>query len=114
MGVLKEQYLKDQEDHYIRLAEALGISWEELITLDYEVSANMSKDGLIYGYVVTFNEENDKKLLEKISGIESNLSVHLPAWALERSAEDEYELGAIFDNAEYQSNFLREIENINQ
>ena len=114
MGGLKEQYLKDQEDHYICLAEALGISWEELIALDYEVSANMSKDGLIYGYVVTFNEENDKKLLEKISGIDSNLSVLLPAWAFERSAEDEYELGAIFDNTEYQSNFLREIENINE
>ena len=114
MGGLKEQYLENQEDHYIRLAEARGISWEELIALDYEVTANMSKDGLIYGYVVTFSEENDKQLLAKIFGIDSNLSVHLPTWALERSAEDEYELGAIFDNTEYRSNFLREIESINR
>lgn len=114
MGGLKEQYLEDQEDHYIRLADALGIPWEELIALDYEVSANMSKDGIIYGYVVSFNEENDKQLLDKISGIDSNLSVHLPTWALERSADDEYELGAIFDNTEYKSNFFREIGNLDR
>lgn len=109
MGGLKEQYLEDQEDHYIRLADALGISWEELIALDYNVSANMSKDGLIYEYIVIFSEENDKQVLEKISGLDSKLAVHLPTWALERSADDEYELGAIFDNTEYKSSFLREI-----
>ncbi|MFK8020402.1 MAG: HEPN domain-containing protein [Pseudomonadales bacterium] len=112
MGGLKEKYLEDHEDQYIRLADALGITWEELISLDYEVSVNMAKDGLIYGYVVTFSQENDKKLLENVSGIESNLSVHLPTWALERSADDEYELSAIFDNTEYQSNFLYEVENL--
>lgn len=114
MGGLKEQYLEDQEDHYIRLAEALGISWEELIALDYEVSANMSKDGLIYGYVVTFRGENEKELLKKISGIDGTLTVHLPPWALERSADDEYELAAIFDNTEYKSNFLREMLNLDR
>lgn len=114
MGGLKEQYLQEQEDHYIRLADALGISWEELISLDYEVTANISNDGLIYNYVVSFNQENDKELLEKISGLDNNLAVYLAPWVLERSADDEYELNAIFDNTEFKSNFIREIENLDQ
>lgn len=112
MGSLKEYYLEEQEDHYIHLAEALGISWEELLSLDYEVAANMSKDGMIYGYVVTFDQENDSDVLEKISGIDGNLVVRLPPWVFERSADDEYELDAIFDNTEHKSNFFREMENL--
>ncbi|MFT6624494.1 MAG: flagellar basal body rod protein FlgB [Cycloclasticus sp.] len=114
MTGLKDQYLEEQEDHYTQLADALGITWEELITLEYEVSANMSKDGLIYEYVVTFSEESDKQVLGNVSGLDSNLTVHLPPWALERSADDEYELGAIFDNTEYKMNFLCEIENLDR
>ena len=48
MGGLKEKYLEEQEDHYIRLADALDISWDELVSLVYEVTANLSKDGQIY------------------------------------------------------------------
>jgi hypothetical protein len=114
MGGLKEQYLEDQEDHYARLADALGISWEELNALDYAVSANMSKDGLIYGYVVSFDADNDEEILKNITGINAALTVHLPPWALERSADDEYELVAIFDNTEHKSNFLREIQNLDR
>lgn len=114
MGSLKEHFLEEQEDHYIRLAEALGISWEELLSLNYEVTANVSKDGMIYGYIVTFDQANDEDLLDKISGINSNLTVNLSPWVLERSADDEYELGAIFDNTEHESNFLREMENLDR
>lgn len=114
MGGLKEQYLKGQEEHYVHLAHALGITWEDMLALEYEVTANMSKDGLIYGYVVSFRQENDKNILSKVHGLDSNLAVHLPPWALERSAEDEYELSAIFDNTEYKSNFLRELNNLDR
>ncbi len=114
MGSLKEQTLREEESHYIRLANALHISWEELLSLEYEITANMSKDGLIYGYVVSFDDKNDKDILGKIPGINADLSVNLPSWALERSAEDEYELNAITDNTDYESNFLNEIENLDQ
>lgn len=82
--------------------------------MDYKVTANMSKDGFIYGDVITFSQENDKELLGSISGIDGNLTVQLPAWALERSADDEYELIAISDNTEYKFNFLRDIENLDR
>lgn len=52
MGGLKELYLKGEEEHGIRLTDALNISWEELLSLDYDVKANISKDGLIYDYVM--------------------------------------------------------------
>lgn len=114
MGGLKEYHLERQEDQSIRLADALGVSWEELSALNYEVSANISKDGLIYGYIVNLSEDNDKQVLEKISGVDQNLTVRLPTWALERSADDEYELEAIFSNSEYKSSFLQEIKNIDR
>lgn len=114
MGGLKEQYLRDEEEHYTRLARALGITWQELVALDYEVSANVSKDGLIYGYIASFSQNSDQDILGKIRGLDSNFVVHLPPWALERSSEDEYELSAIIDNTEHKSNFLRELNNINR
>lgn len=114
MGGVKERYLEDEEGHYIHLADSLGIQWQELISLDYEISANISNDGLVYGYVITFDKESDKDILDKIPGIDNNLAVHLSPWALERSKDDEYELGAIFDNSEYKAHFFRELENLDQ
>ncbi|WP_010629855.1 hypothetical protein [Halomonas sp. KM-1] len=114
MGGLKDKHLEEQEDRYIRLADALDISWDELISLDYELSANISKDGLVYGYVVTFDKDNDKEILAKIPYLDRNLTVSLSPWALERSADDEYELGAIFDNVEYKDRFFTELENIDK
>ena len=114
MGGLKDKHLEEQEDRYIRLADALDISWDELIALDYELSANISKDSLVYGYVVTFGKNNDEKILAKISGLDRSLTVNLSPWALERSADDEYELGAIFDNLEYKDRFFAELKSIDK
>tara|TARA_R100001369_G_scaffold51146_3_gene77890 strand:+ start:14984 stop:15823 length:840 start_codon:yes stop_codon:yes gene_type:complete len=111
---LKDKHLEEQEDHYIKLANALEISWNELASLDYELFANISKEGLIYGYFVKFSKESNEKVLAKISGLGRDLTVKLPVWALERSADDEYELGAIFDNVEYKNNFFSELENIDR
>lgn len=114
MGGLKEYYLEREEENGIRLAAMLRISWEELSSLDYEVLANVSKDGLIYNYILRFAAESNKGVINKIYGIDKNLSVDLPAWIFERSVDEEYELNAISENTDYMASFLREISHLNQ
>jgi hypothetical protein len=114
MGGLKEHYLENQEDRYIRMADALGIPWEELLELDYEIDANVSKDGLVYGYILRFSEENDPAVLDKINEIDENRTVYLAPWVFERGPEDEYELEAISENIDPKVSFLHEVKNLEQ
>lgn len=114
MGGLKEYYLEGQEKRYVRMADALGVSWEELLELDYEIEANVSKDGLVYGYLLQFSEENNPDILKKINGLDENRAVRLAPWILERESEDEYELEAISENTDPKASFLNEISNLEQ
>ena len=112
MGGVKESYLQEQESQHLYLARALGISWKELASLDFQIHTNMSKEGILYGYVIEFSEKNDVKLLNKISGLEGGSNVQLPPWVFDRTEEEEYELEAINDNKEYKENFMTSIFNI--
>ncbi|QSR34831.1 hypothetical protein CFI10_07460 [Marinobacterium iners] len=114
MGGLKENYLHNQEERYARMADALGISWEELSELDYEIDANVSKDGLVYDYILQFSEENDPIILEKINDLDENRTAHLAPWVFERGSEDEHELEAILENIDPKASFINEIKNLEQ
>lgn len=39
-----------------KLASVLGISYDELRELEWDIDTNESDDGLIYKYIVTFSE----------------------------------------------------------
>ena len=112
MGGLKEYYLESQEKRYIKMAEALGITWKELLELDYEISAKVSRDGLIYGYIMQFSEENDPVILQKIIEIDERKSVFLDPWVMEEDSDNEYELEAISENLDPAANFYSEINNL--
>lgn len=114
MGGLKEYHLQKQEKRYIRMAETLGISWQELLELDYKIDANTSKDGLVYGYILQFSDTNDPAVLEKIKGLDDSLTVCLAPWVLEREPDYEYELDAISENIDPHANFLHEMSNLEQ
>lgn len=114
MGGLKEYYLENQEERYLMIADALGISWKELLELDYEIDADVSKDGLVYGYLLRFYEDNDPIILGKINELDENRTVRLPPWVLEKRPEDEYELEAISENIDPKASFLNEIKNLEQ
>ncbi|PHM11081.1 hypothetical protein [Nostoc sp. 'Peltigera malacea cyanobiont' DB3992] len=60
-----------------KLASELGISYDELLELEWDIDTNESDDGLIYEYIVTFSEESPKKILNKIEGIEDGYIVRL-------------------------------------
>ena len=112
MGSLKEYYLSSSEDRHERLSNVLGVSYEELDELDYEIEADISKVGLICGYVLKLNEGNNPELINKISSIGSDLTVRIEPWVLERDPYEEYELSAISENTEFKENFDKEIHNI--
>lgn len=70
-------------------AAELGITNVELEYLDFEVSEKSSKDGLIYSYIVKFDDSCPLKILNKISGLE-NLTVEVSANAFDEPDYDDY------------------------
>ena len=69
------------------LASELGITYEELSELEWDIDTNESKDGLVYGYIVTFTDSSPKKILDKIKGLEDGRVVRLSPSAF--AGEDE-------------------------
>lgn len=110
MGSLKESYLESDEGRQENLADALGISWNELSQLDYTVTEDISEDGLLYGYLITFDSNCSAEILSRIAGISKSRTVSLSPWVFERSYEDQYALGAITQNIDHRASFLNEIE----
>ncbi len=110
MGSVKENHLQREESHLQNLADALGIEWQDLETLTYDVNPQLSKDGLIYGYTVIFDESTDSKILSQIEGINAGRTVYLSPWVFERSYDEEYELRAISERIDHEASFFKELE----
>lgn len=96
-----------------KLADYLGISYDELLMLGYEIDTNESKDGLIYNYIIQFSNESPQEILDKI-GVKDGGWTYIEPWVLDSSDEyyyeDQYE--AIIDNHEVYSSFEKEINNL--
>lgn len=111
MGGLKEDYLEGQEERYFKIADALGITWGELLELDYSFDANVSKDGLIYSYLIRLADGNDPAVVSKIKKIRPDNTILLEPWVLERSTiQDEFD--AIFENKDYKQTFSHEMDGL--
>lgn len=92
MGSTKEYWFDQIEaKKHQRLAETLGITEDELEQIEYEIQGDYSKDGLLYGYIIQFDESNDPSIMEKINGLTSGSYVSLSQWELEDPEEDELE-----------------------
>ncbi|KKO66109.1 hypothetical protein VM94_00449 [Janthinobacterium sp. KBS0711] len=63
---LEERY---EEERNLRLAEHLGLTAEELDTLEPDIDTNESADGLIYCYILNFHRDAPKELLAKVIGL---------------------------------------------
>jgi hypothetical protein len=96
-----------------QLASILGLSIDELQELDYQISPNESNDGLIYEYVVTFEDSSPQNILDKIDGLCSGNCVYLQPYELE---SDPYEEELIWDilSSEQFDNFILNIESAKQ
>ena len=68
---------KYEEEANRELAKRLGINYDELMELDYEVHEDANDDGLVYGTYVEFNEEVAPEILKKIEGLDENYTIIL-------------------------------------
>lgn len=92
MGSMKDYWIDQIEaKRERRIAEALGITEEELEQIQYEINGDYSKDGLLYGYIVQFDDDNNPSIMEKINGLTSGSYVSLSQWEVEDPEEDELE-----------------------
>lgn len=84
MGQAKLDWMEMQQEwHDRRLASILGVSYEELGALEWEIQEDISSDGLLYGYRIEFNDICDNKVLSKIKRLEGGCRVCLGPWELE-------------------------------
>lgn len=72
-----------------RLASELGITDEDLELLEWDTVENSSDDGLVYGFVLTFDESCPPEILEKIEGLSDDLTIRVSANAFDSPYPDE-------------------------
>lgn len=110
MGGIKEAHLEFEEGRQEALANTLGLSWDEMGQLDYEITPKTSSEGLLYGYVITFSSHSNPEVLAKITGLDKYRSLTIPPWIFERSYEEDYALGAIAQNIDHRASFNSEMD----
>src|SRR5690349_1651295 len=111
MGKIKDLMIQMQSDAQgVQLARSLGISYEELTRLDYEIHENEGNDGLIYNYYVKFGDKSPNDILKKIKRLNNGI-VTLEPHELDESDDDFYDelFEVIKSNKDYYSTYLREI-----
>ena len=91
-----EEKLEVESDK--RIASALGISIDDLYKLDFEISSNESDDGLVYEYIIHFQDSSPKEILEKIEGLSSRNCVYLEPFELEDTSYENELLWDIFSS----------------
>lgn len=101
---------QEREDH--KIAKKLGITYDELLDLDYEIDTEESDDGLIYHYIIKFREDAPREILDKIHGIDENNYVWLPFWEFEDEDYYEEQYEAIIANKQTLLQFQEEVENL--
>lgn len=94
-GSAKDYFMHLQEERQDkRLAEKLGIEYDELLQLDHWVEqGHTSSDGMIYYYNIWFNIESPKEIIVKIKGVEKlgdSYCLEVSPWFFDEP-EDYYE-----------------------
>lgn len=121
MGRVKEYWIEMQQTREdARLAEKLGLTIEELNETEWSIDTDASNDGLIYGYVVHF-EDGPQEILDKIKGLDKDNQV----WFNPNDFEDDFDeydryddydyeeqYETIISNKHYYDSFQQEIENL--
>jgi hypothetical protein len=114
MGHWKEIAIEMQEQESDRrLADLLGITYDELAELDYEIETDQSKDGLIYNYRIEFDVENSPKhILSKIKNLKDGCRVYFQPWDFDEEYDYDEQYEAITENKDYLQKFKDEIANL--
>lgn len=86
---MSNRQLEDAQERYIdeKVAEYIGLTYEEYISLDPQIEENASDDGLIYSYLVNFGVEVPEHIKDKIQAWGGN-AVELPPGFFEEPDDD--------------------------
>lgn len=68
---------REEEELHKRLADQLGITYDEFSELDWEIIEDASDDGFIYDYIIQFFDSSPQNILDKIEGLSKSNSVEL-------------------------------------
>jgi len=108
-----ERMIEMQNEKFDKeIAKKFGISYDELMELDYEKDPEESEDGLIYNYIFRFSDDAPREILDKIQGIDEDDCVWLPSWELGNDDYYEEQYDAIIANKKFLIKFQEEIENL--
>ncbi len=114
MGRAKEWMMEMQEQAGDRhLAKLLGISYEDLTELEWEINTDESNEGLVYCYIVEFTDDSSSDILRKIDRLEDGNKVYLSPW--EMDAEYDYindQFDAITESRNNYKTFFSEIDQL--
>jgi len=112
MGRSKEPlYELYQQKEDKKLAELLGITYDELKQTEWHIETHESNDGDFYGYVVYFDKKSPKRILNKIKGFDKKSYIVLIDSYI---FEDEEQYEAISSNTQFLFTFKTEIENLKE
>ena len=73
MGTLKEQMLQEEEQkarqwRFQKIADHLGLSYEEVVQLEPDIEPTMTSDDAQVGWDITFPQDTPKEILDRIGG----------------------------------------------
>lgn len=107
---MKELMMEEQEQQEDkRLAKKLGITYDELLLLDHTIEPTQSDDGLIFGYIISFDHDAPKDILDKIKGLGNNNEVWLSTYDFDEDEYYEEQFDAIVSNKHYYDSFKNAI-----
>lgn len=92
-----------------RIADLLGISFEEVSSLEYQIETDESDDGLIYNYRIEFDQNSPEDILNKIKRLQNGYSVYVEPWELYDNYDYDEQYEAIIDNKHFVEKFFVEI-----
>ncbi|WP_205623786.1 hypothetical protein [Flavobacterium reichenbachii] len=113
MGKMKDWLLDMQENATeYALAKILGISYEELNELDYQIETDESKDGIIYNYRFELTGNSPTQIIQKINRLQDGKRVYLEPWELDDEFDYDFQFEAITNDKNFLKKFHEEIDNL--
>lgn len=78
MSLQDETEDQDSERYEKKLAELLGVTYEDLLTTEYEVTDNIGDDDVVYEHILRFSDDSPRSVLDKIIGLNAENEITIP------------------------------------
>ncbi|MCF0054333.1 hypothetical protein [Dyadobacter sp. CY356] len=69
---------QDSERYEQKLAELLGVTYEDLLMTEYEVTDNIGDDDVVYEHILRFSDDSPRSVLDKIIGLSAENEITIP------------------------------------